>query len=61
MKTDIRYRGKCVKCGKKLGDWSLRLTNPTCYEHRRWNLGKEVSSFKSKSACNTENLHGGSE
>lgn len=43
--TDIRYQGKCVVCGTKLGDWALKHPNPTCWDHRKFDLKTEVRPF----------------
>ncbi len=49
---DIRYRAHCVKCHKPLGDGALRVEEPMCYAHRKWELKKEVKHF-STSTCKT--------
>ena len=50
MKTDIRYRGKCCICGKKLGDWSLKVKEPKCFDHKDWDLEKELKPFATPSS-----------
>ena len=46
---DIRYRAHCLICNKPLGDWALKVKEPLCYDHKKWDLKKEVRTFEATS------------
>ena len=51
-KNDIRYQARCYKCHVRLGDWALKdePEKRFCYDHRHWDLKKEVKPFATPSS-----------
>lgn len=51
-KNDLRYQARCYKCKVHLGDWALDfpVEKRLCYDHRHWDLKKEVKPFATPSS-----------
>jgi hypothetical protein len=62
LPNDMRYRIICSfpGCFKHLGDWALHVpvSKRLCFNHKQWDLKKEISHLKSKSASITHVRYG---